>query len=34
MNRRTFIRTILAEASPVVFTATGWVMGASFVGLR
>lgn len=28
MNRRTFIQVILAAVSSVVFTATGWLMGA------
>jgi hypothetical protein len=28
MNRRNFIRTILGAVSAVVFTATGWLMGA------
>jgi hypothetical protein len=28
MKRRTFIRTILAAVGSVVFSATGWVMGA------
>lgn len=33
MNRRNFIRATIAAVSSVVFSATGWLMGAGALGM-